>query len=116
MPRCRDSRSSSSPSRSAGGLDAAAALVPSTDPGDRPMNIRSRLLAFTVAATALGMAVGAQAAASDVNLGVAIPAATHSFTAGIVFWANQAKKDLEKEHPGIKVTIKTAGGAPEQAN
>jgi len=81
------------------------------------MNIRSRLLAAAIAATAgLAAATGAQAQASEVNLGVAIPAATHSFTAGIVFWANQAKKDLEKAHKGLKVTVKTASGAPEQAN
>jgi ribose transport system substrate-binding protein len=77
------------------------------------MNIRTRLLALALAATAAS-AVHAQA--DKVNLGVAIPAATHSFTAGIVFWANQAKKDLEKAHPGLKVTVKTASGAPEQAN
>lgn len=81
------------------------------------MNIRSRLLAAAIAATAaLAAATGAQAQANEVNLGVAIPAATHSFTAGIVFWANQAKKDLEKAHKGLKVTVKTASGAPEQAN
>jgi ribose transport system substrate-binding protein len=55
-------------------------------------------------------------AEENVNLGVSIPAATHSFTAGIVFWANEAKKELEKAHPGLKVTVKTAGSAPEQAN
>jgi ribose transport system substrate-binding protein len=33
-----------------------------------------------------------------------------------VYWANQAKKDLEKAHPGLQVIVKTAGGAPEQAN
>ena len=49
-------------------------------------------------------------------LGVAIPAATHGFTGGIVYWANQAKKDLEKAYPGLQVIVKTAGGAPEQAN
>ena len=82
------------------------------------MNIRSRLLTLAIAAAgALGAATGAHAQANDkVNLGVAIPAATHSFTAGIVFWANQAKKDLEKAHPGLKITVKTASGAPEQAN
>lgn len=81
------------------------------------MTFRSHLLALAVAATcALGAAPTARAQASNVNLGVAIPAATHSFTAGIVFWANEAKKDLEKAHPGMKVTVKTAGGAPEQAN
>jgi ribose transport system substrate-binding protein len=81
------------------------------------MNIRSRLLGLALAAScAFGAAGLAQAQAANVNLGVAIPAATHSFTAGIVFWANQAKKDLEQAHPGLKITVKTAGGAPEQAN
>src|SRR4051794_28495424 len=77
----------------------------------------TRRLALGAAALAATLAMApALAQSNKVVLGVAIPAATHSFTAGIVFWANQAKKDLEKEHPGIKVTIKTAGGAPEQAN
>ena len=80
------------------------------------MNIRSHLLTVAIAAVGSLAAFGAHAQASNVNLGVAIPAATHSFTAGIVFWANEAKKDLEKAHPGLKVTIKTASGAPEQAN
>ena len=77
------------------------------------MNIRSRLLTLALAA---GTAFAAQAQDKKVNLGVAIPAATHAFTAGIVFWANQAKKDLEKAHPTLKVTVKTASGAPQQAN
>jgi ribose transport system substrate-binding protein len=51
-----------------------------------------------------------------VNLGVSIPAATHGWTGGVVYWANQAKKELEKEHPGLKITVKTAGSPPEQAN
>lgn len=51
-----------------------------------------------------------------VVLGVAIPTATHGFTGGIVWWANEAKKDLEKAHPDLKIIIKTAAGAPEQAN
>ncbi|TJZ67427.1 substrate-binding domain-containing protein [Chitiniphilus eburneus] len=55
-------------------------------------------------------------AAEKVTLGVAIPTATHGFTGGIVWWANQAKKDLEKAHPGLKIIVKTAGSAPEQAN
>jgi ribose transport system substrate-binding protein len=55
-------------------------------------------------------------AADKVTLGVAIPTATHGFTGGIVWWANEAKKELEKAHPDLKIIIKTAGGAPEQAN
>jgi ribose transport system substrate-binding protein len=55
-------------------------------------------------------------AAEKIVLGVAIPAATHGFTGGIVFWANQAKKDLEKANPDLKVIVKTAANPPEQAN
>ena len=82
------------------------------------MRQRMRVIALAAAAAAAfgAGAVQAQTAPKQVNLGVAIPAATHSFTAGIVFWANQAKKDLEKAHPNLKVTVKTASGAPEQAN
>ena len=68
------------------------------------------------AAAAMLCGTATSSAEEQVNVGVAIPAATHSFTAGIVYWANQAKKDLEKAHPGLKVTVKTAGSAPEQAN
>jgi len=83
------------------------------------MKTRIRVLALAAAATvaAFGtVSLHAQTAPKQVNLGVAIPAATHAFTAGVVFWANQAKKDLEKAHPNLKVTVKTASGAPEQAN
>lgn len=72
---------------------------------------------LSVVAVAVGLVCGGSAFADEtVNLGVSIPGATHSFMAGIVHWANEAKKDLEKEHPGLKVTIKTAANAPEQAN
>ncbi|MCG5239463.1 substrate-binding domain-containing protein [Azospirillum doebereinerae] len=67
------------------------------------------------AATALGLG-GSALAADAVKLGVSIPAATHGFTGGIVWWANEAKKELEKAHPNLKITVKTASGAPEQAN
>ncbi|MDP9045727.1 MAG: substrate-binding domain-containing protein [Pseudomonadota bacterium] len=58
----------------------------------------------------------AASAQTKVNLGVAIPTADHGFTAGIVWWANQAKKELEKSHPDLKVTVKTAKDPGEQAN
>jgi ribose transport system substrate-binding protein len=76
---------------------------------------RSRLLAL--AATAMLVAAPLGAMAQDkVNLGVSIPAATHGFTAGIVWWANEAKKELETQHENLKITIKTAANAGEQAN
>ncbi len=70
-----------------------------------------------VAAAFLAVGVASTAGAEEtVNLGVSIPTATHGFTGGIVYWANQAKKDLEQAHPGLKITIKTAANASEQAN
>ncbi|MGA7394562.1 MAG: substrate-binding domain-containing protein [Terrimicrobiaceae bacterium] len=75
-----------------------------------------RKSALVGAALGLLCATSAGLAEEKVTLGVSIPAATHSLTAGIVFWANEAKKELEKAHPGLKVTVKTAGSAPEQAN
>ena len=78
--------------------------------------LQRRTVAIAAALLPLLAALPAAAQEKPVILGVAIPAATHGFTGGIVYWANQAKKDLEKAHPGLKITIKTAGGAPEQAN
>ncbi|WP_238254609.1 substrate-binding domain-containing protein, partial [Methylorubrum podarium] len=74
---------------------------------------RSLLLAATAASLAL--AAGG-AAAEPVNLGVSIPAATHSFMGGINYWANRAKKELEAQHKDLKITIRTAANATEQAN
>jgi len=80
------------------------------------MKFAVRLLAIAAtAAGALSFASGAFAQ-NKVNLGVAIPAATHGFTGGIVWWANEAKKELEKAHSDLKITIKTAANAGEQAN
>ncbi len=80
------------------------------------MKFAVRLLAIAAtAAGALSIATGALAQ-NKVNLGVAIPAATHGFTGGIVWWANEAKKELEKKYPDLKITLKTAANAGEQAN
>jgi ribose transport system substrate-binding protein len=68
-------------------------------------------------ALALAAAVTAHAQTpTPVHLGVAIPSASHGFTAGIVWWANQAKKELEAAHPGLRITVKAAASAGEQAN
>lgn len=69
-----------------------------------------------IGASVLACSLNTSWAAESVTMGVSIPAATHSFTSGIVWWANKAKQDLEKEHPDLKVIVKTAANAPEQAN
>ncbi|WP_431094581.1 ABC transporter substrate-binding protein [Polaromonas aquatica] len=69
--------------------------------------------ATAIAALAAGTSAIAQ---SKPHIGVSIPAATHGWTGGVVYWANRTKSDLEKQYPGLKVTVKTAGSASEQAN
>ena len=64
----------------------------------------TRRIALTAVAAAALASLPAFAA-EKVNLGVSIPAATHSFMGGINYWANQAKKDLEKEHKDLKIKI-----------
>jgi ribose transport system substrate-binding protein len=80
-------------------------------------HITRRLALVAASLTLAAAAVPALAQNKDkVVLGVAIPAATHGFTGGIVYWANQAKKDLEKANPNLQVIVKTAANASEQAN
>jgi ribose transport system substrate-binding protein len=80
------------------------------------MNGFTRILATGAAvAAALGVLPTAWAQNAP-NIGVSIPAATHGWTGGVVYWANRTKGELEKQYPGIKVTVKTAGSAAEQAN
>ena len=96
-----------------------AAFLESASATVQPTTRKLRLHKATVVAIALGallLASVARAEEKKVNLGVSIPAATHGWTAGIIYWANQAKNDLEKEHPGLKITVKTAGNPAEQAN
>lgn len=72
--------------------------------------------AAIVMALSLSIGIAQDKIPEKLTVGVAIPAATHGFTGGIVYWANQAKKDLEAVHPNLTIIVKTAGGAPEQAN
>jgi len=49
-------------------------------------------------------------------IGVSIPAADHGWTAGVVYWANQTKAQVEKAYPNLTVIVKTAKDPAEQAN
>ena len=83
------------------------------------MPLVSRRVVLAAGLTPIFSAVQAQGPTptnAPLSIGVAIPAADHGFTAGIVWWAQQAKKELEQKYPGIKVTLKTAASASEQAN
>ncbi|WP_341675104.1 substrate-binding domain-containing protein [Niveibacterium sp. SC-1] len=70
----------------------------------------------TLVASCAILGAAASFAADPVVMGVSIPAATHGWTGGVVYWANRTKGELEKKYPGMKVIVKTAGSAAEQAN
>jgi ribose transport system substrate-binding protein len=73
-------------------------------------------VAAGVTALAAWGAAPAATAQPKPHIGVSIPAATHGWTGGVVYWANRTKKELEQQYPGLKITIKTASSAAEQAN
>jgi ribose transport system substrate-binding protein len=75
-----------------------------------------RTMIKIAAASLIALGATQSFAADKLTIGVAVPTATHGYTAGIVYWANQAKKDLEAANPNLKVIVKTAGTPPEQAN
>jgi ribose transport system substrate-binding protein len=92
------------------------AAVISVTPRRLSMKPITQLLAAGATALALLAAAPAALAQNKPNIGVSIPAATHGWTGGVVYWANRTKAELEKQYPGLTVTIKTAGSAAEQAN
>lgn len=61
------------------------------------------------------LAAGAAFAQTTV-IGVSIPAATHGWTGGVNWWAEQAKQRLEATYPNLQIVINTAGSASEQAD
>ncbi|HEV2603853.1 MAG TPA: ABC transporter substrate-binding protein [Microvirga sp.] len=68
------------------------------------------------AGLATGLATSAIAQQKNVTIGVSIPAATHGWTGGVVYHAQEAAKALEKGYPGLKVIVKTSPDGAAQAN
>ncbi|PYE54966.1 ABC transporter substrate-binding protein [Deinococcus yavapaiensis] len=67
-----------------------------------------------LAAITLGMTAAGQS--TPLVIGVSIPSATHGWTGGVVYHANEAAKDLAKKYPNARFIIKTANSPSEQAN
>jgi ribose transport system substrate-binding protein len=67
-------------------------------------------------AAMLALAVGTAQAQEKMTMGVSIPAADHGWTGGVVFFAMQEAKALEKQYPGLKVIVKTSPDGAAQAN
>ncbi|MBD3895317.1 ABC transporter substrate-binding protein [Halomonas sp. ML-15] len=73
-------------------------------------------MALAALATAGAMGLPTLAVAQEYTIGVSIPAATHGWTGGVNYHAEQAKERLEALHPEISITITTASDPGGQAN
>ena len=51
-----------------------------------------------------------------IRIGVSIPSADHGWTGGVVYWAEQTKKDFERKDPRIEIILSTARDSSEQVN
>jgi ribose transport system substrate-binding protein len=69
------------------------------------------------AAFAMALPFGAALAQDrDTTIVVSIPAATHGWTGGVVYHAEQAEKEIEAAFPNIDVVVSTASSAPAQVS
>lgn len=68
-------------------------------------------------ALALGTALAAGSAQAQKKVvAVSIPAATHGWTAGVVYHAQAAAKEVNKAFPGVDVVVKTSPSAAAQVS
>lgn len=82
------------------------------------MKLRMKLTALLSAAVVAGAVTGAAAQAQDkeFTIAVSIPAATHGWTGGVVYHAQEAEKQLEAAYPNIDVIVSTASSATAQVS
>ena len=76
---------------------------------------KTALLLSTVALT-IPLSLGSAQADEKVTIAVSIPAATHGWTGGVVYHAEQAEKEIEAAFPNIDVVLSTASSAPAQVS
>ncbi|WP_322099668.1 substrate-binding domain-containing protein [Aquibaculum arenosum] len=71
----------------------------------------------SVIALTCAMSFGAASAQeSDITIAVSIPAATHGWTGGVVYHAEQAEKEIEAAFPNIDIVLSTASSATAQVS
>ncbi|KPQ23309.1 MAG: ribose transport system substrate-binding protein [Halomonas sp. HL-48] len=78
--------------------------------------MRTIKTALAVCVTSAAIGLSGAVVAQEYTIGVSIPAATHGWTGGVNYHAEEAKERLEALYPDIEITISTAGTAGEQAN
>lgn len=77
---------------------------------------KARMLVSAVALACLIPIGAAQAQERNVTIAVSIPAATHGWTGGVVYHAQQAAKEIKAAFPNIDVVVSTAASATAQVS
>lgn len=82
------------------------------------MKLRTKGAALLSAAVVAGALTGtvAQAQDTEFTIAVSIPAATHGWTGGVVYHAQEAEKQIEAAYPNINVIVSTASSATAQVS
>lgn len=73
-------------------------------------------LLLSTAALAIALPLASAQAEEKVTIAVSIPAATHGWTGGVVYHAEQAEKEIEAAFPNIDVVLSTASSATAQVS
>ena len=77
-----------------------------------------RMTAALACAAALFAAAGCGKKQDDgkIKVAISIPSADHGWTGGVVWWAEQVKREMEAKDPDVKVLISTARDSAEQVS
>jgi ribose transport system substrate-binding protein len=78
--------------------------------------INRRALGLLSAVSIFALTASAALAQDKVTIAVSIPAATHGWTGGVVYHAEQAEKEIEAAFPHIDVIVKTSPSATAQVS
>jgi ribose transport system substrate-binding protein len=78
--------------------------------------ISRRTLGFLSAASLVALTATGAMAQDKKTIAVSIPAATHGWTGGVVYHAEQAEKEIEAAFPNIDVIVKTSPSAEAQVS
>ncbi|GGF73619.1 ABC transporter substrate-binding protein [Paracoccus acridae] len=78
--------------------------------------LTQRALTLATAASLLALTAGGAVAQDKRTIAVSIPAATHGWTGGVVYHAEQAEKEIEAAFPNIDVIVKTSPSATAQVS
>ncbi|WP_103174042.1 substrate-binding domain-containing protein [Paracoccus sp. SY] len=78
--------------------------------------LNQRALTLATAASLLALSAGGAMAQDKRTIAVSIPAATHGWTGGVVYHAEQAEKEIEAAFPNIDVIVKTSPSATAQVS